>query len=159
MGGPVCRLRNRRANGSVVGRVRLRDDDKERDMGRTMTASLAMALALGGLAGCAGGGGRVAELEAGGLGAVQAIYNFAQTPAWTAKAEPGVAPGEVRIEMERSMFVEGGDGAASMAFRMAAKKWCAERGARGFLILEFAEFYEARLLGAARRASGEARCS
>lgn len=132
---------------------------------KKITTSLVMALSFGGMQGCASTGSHMVGLAASvgaldavaGVGVAYAAYTFAQTPSWSAKLVSSEL-GQVHIELERSMFAEGGDGAASMVFRMAAKKWCVESGSKGFLTLEFVEFYEPRMLGAARRASGEARC-
>jgi hypothetical protein len=126
----------------------------------------AAALVAASLQGCAGSGSHLVSLAASvtpvdavAAGVVAyAVYSFAQIPSWSSRVSE-VEPGLARIELERSMFAEGGDGAASMLFRLSAKKWCSEHGFKEFVTMEFVEFYEPRMLGAARKASGEARCA
>lgn len=152
----------------------MRNVTSPRAYARAMALSLAAALAV---CGCSTGGqkaaGSVAVQSAGTAGsgaqddvgptssgsgsASFELYTVYQMPAWTATVSQQPR-GRASVQLEKSMFSQGGDGGASMAFAQAAKKWCQERGADRHETMEFVEYWEPMLVGAARKARGEIRC-
>lgn len=92
-----------------------------------------------------------------GAGAAWVVYVFSQTPSWSARVE-STGSQSAEVELEKSMFAQGGDGAAGMVFAMSGKRWCKEHGGGTPLTLEFVEYWEPMVIGVRRKARGEFRC-
>lgn len=127
--------------------------------------ALSLALAAGG---CAIGGpragaqgGAAAQEEGTATSSTSTsfeIYTVYHMPAWTATMSQQ-GGWRASVQLEKSRLSQGGDGSASMVFAQAAKKWCQERGAARHETLEYVEYWEAMIVGAARKARGEIRCA